>query len=324
MCFTQFLHVLATVWAPADLKTAVKEALSEFKEEKKSKELTFSTCSANSLKAYLTHLRIGLVKGSSLGWPMSTETFTPFVWTGAEEDDTPQAKAHLETQLQKFGVPLRGGLYELYDVHKCKTILSLSDPKTGDLSGGTDLILGPANLYEEGVVQQSCVVFELKTQFAVSQKGFSAFKSQATLELIAANYHSEQMTVVVLSDLYTAAMLFTLQRATGSDFLNVVVYENLTLSQAAQFVATHVTNSCFPSVNYRLGVGTQRALYESEEVLQVFKKARVTPLGDSVVWEHFQEMLSDTAAGTKERAEVIQELYRACDFPQPAWLSMYS
>ena len=232
--------------------------------------------------------------------------------------------AHLEVQLKKFGVPLDEGGYELYDVHASKSILSLEDRKTGVLKGGTDLILGPYGLHELGVVQQSCVAFELKTEAAITKDKIKSFLSQATLELIAANYYSNQTTLVVLTDLSTATTILTLGKVPHTEDLNVVVYEKLTLQQAAQFVARHLADTCAPSVNYRLGAEGFAISKEAVEVLQVFKKARVSPLEDSVVWEHFQEMLEDSAPCTRERAEAINELYRACDYSQPVWLSMYT
>lgn len=296
----------------------------ELKNEQKIVKLTFSSCSDGALREYLARLHVGYVRGNATDLPAAVESFDPFHWVAAKEPDIPNAKEHLQTQLGKFGVQFGSHKYELYDVHSSKTILSLDDPKTGVLKGGTDLILGPEGLHLLGVVQQTCVAFELKTEDAVREKRLKAFLSQATLELIAANYFSNQMTVVVLTDLCTAASILTLRRVPNTDDLNVVVYEDVSLSKAAQFVANHLSLTCVPSVDYRLGVEGFAVAGEAVEVLQVFKRARVSALEDSVVWEHFQEMIHDSAPGTRERAEAINGLYRACDFPQPAWLSMYA
>jgi hypothetical protein len=306
------------------LKATVKEAMVELRDEQKVAELSFSSCSDGALKAYLARLHVGVVRGKLNDLPAAVANFDTFNWVGAEETNTPQSKEHLQAQLGKFGVPLGLNGYELYDVHSSKSLLSLEDRKTGVLKGGTDLILGPEGLHLLGVVQQSCVAFDLKAEDVVRQKGLKPFLPQATLELIATNHYSNQMTVVVLTDLCTAATILKLSRVPNTEYLNVVVYEDVSLSQAAQFVADHLARSCVPDVNYRLGVEGFAVTREAVEVLQVFKRARVSPLEDSVVWEHFQEMIHDSDPGTRERAEAIHELYRACDFPQPAWLSMLS
>ena len=299
----------------------------ELKEEEGVTKLSFSSCSDASLMMFLSLLKVGFKIGVLSGLPAAPENFDPFVWTREEEQDTPLAKQHLEAQLSKFGVHMGVGGYQLYDVHASKSILSLYDSKTGNLSGGTDLILGPWGVGEPGLVQQSCVAVELKTSAAViaqKERKLKAFLSQATLELIASNYYSNQATVVVLTDLYSTSTILKLSKVPHGDDLNIVMYEDLTLNQMAQCVAEHLAHSCVPDADYRLGAANFPLPPENVEVLQAFKRARVTPLGDSVVWEHFNDMLGDCATGTRERAEVINELYRACDFPQPSWINMYT
>jgi hypothetical protein len=320
----RFFSSAAPSLTSTEIVAAVRVALNEAKEEQKISELVFSDCSLGVVKAYLARIHIGFEQGQISELPTNSASFEAFHWNRNEEDDTPRAMAHLKAQLEKFGVPLHTGGYELYDVHKSKTILSLEDKKTGVLKGGTDLILGPSGLHLLGVVQQSCVAFELKTEAVATQHKLKSFLSQATLELIAANYYSNQTTVVVLTDLSTATTILSLSNVPNTEHLKVIVYEDLTLNQAAQFVADHVAKMCVPSADYRLGSDNFGVSREAVEVLQVFKRARVSPLEDSVVWEHFQDMLHDSAPGTRERADAINELYRACDFPQPSWLSMYT
>jgi hypothetical protein len=201
-------------------------------------------------------------------------------------------------------------------VHNWKDILNVEDRKTGKLNGGTDLILGPFGLHVLGVVQQSCVAVELKTEEA-AKDGFGCFTAQATLELIASNYFSNQMTVVVLTDLSSGATIFTLRRY-ENDAISVIIYENLTVSQALSFIASHLTEACVPLRHFVLEQGEKVA----DVTLRTFKKARVSPLEDSVVWEQFQDMLQDSQPGTRGRAEIINQLYRSCDFPPPAFLSV--
>jgi hypothetical protein len=251
--------------------------------------------------------------------PATELEFLPFEWLDQEEKDTSRARAHLEAQLLRFGVQFGPGQYQLYDVHNKKGILNVDDRKTGKLSGGTDLILGPYGLYISSAVQQSCVVVELKTKETVIKKnGFGSFLAQATLELIAANYYSNQMAVVVLTDLCSGATICALKR-NENETISVIIYENLTVSQAAKFIVDHLTEYCVPNKNYNLQTGRRPVDVD----VQAMKQARVSPLEDSVEWEQFQDMLQDCPPCTRERAEVINQLYRSCDFPQPAYLSMF-
>lgn len=312
----------------AVLKATFKEAMQELEAEQKSIGLTFSSCSDGALKAFLARLNVGVEVGDPAGLFDAAITFNPFQWQATEDSDTPRAREHLEEELKRFGIKFGKGGYQLYDVHTKKQLLNLDDRKTGKLSGGTDLILCPHGIHSLGLVQQICVVVELKTEATALAEGLGAYTSQATLELIAANYYSNQMTVVVLTDLKTGASIFTLKRVDdGDDNVNIVVFENLTVSQAAQYVAHHLAQDCVPSKSHRLGAsaGTSSStqLKEADVVLNAYKKARVSPLEDALVWEHFQDMIHDSAPGTRDRAEVINELYRACDFHQPAYLSMY-
>lgn len=260
-----------------ETKEIVKEAYREIQEEQKEEELTFSSCSEGRLKTYLVRLHVGFEVGDNTVLPVPPVEFTPFEWLEGEDKDTPKARDHLEEQLKRFDVGFGRGRYQLYDVHNKKDILKVEDRKTGKLNGGTDLILGPYGLHHLGVVQQSCVAVELKTKDAVEKSGIGSFTAQATLELIASNYYSNQMTMVLLTDLFSGATIFTLRR-NDNDTISVVIYENLTVSQAVKFVADHLTESCVPIKNHNLEQGEKL----SDVALKTFKRARVSPLEDCV------------------------------------------
>lgn len=268
-----------------ETKNACKEAYHEAFEELKREELTFSTCSNQRLRNYLARLHFGLDIGDkSLLVPPDIEV-TPFDWREDEEKDTPRARDHLENELKIFGVKFGRGYYQLYDVHEQISILNLEDRKTGVLKGGTDCILGPYGLHVLGTVQQCCVAVELKTEEAMKNTGISNFTAQAALELIAANYFSNQMTVVLLTDLCSATSIFTLIRD-EMGYISVVIYEDLTVSEGLKFVADHISEHCVPKRRHILEeCDTQK---DGDIILKSFKKARVSPLEDCVGWEHFQ------------------------------------
>jgi hypothetical protein len=248
-------------------------------------------------------------------------SFQPFQWMDAEDRDTPRAISHLEQELKKFGVKFGRGNYKMYDVHSDHTLLSLDDEKMGTpLSGGTDLIIAPFGIAMESVIQNSCVAFEFKTKEAVDKKqGFASFVSEATMELIASNYHSNQLTLVVLTDLCTDnCMLLTFIRETGK--LAIMKYFDVTLDQMAIFVSSHLQQNCFAIRNYSLP-DFDDGIKESESIKKEWKKLRVSNFTSSLQWEHFQEMMDDAPLGSKKRAMVIKEHFRQLDL---SYLSMFS
>ena len=90
------------------------------------------------------------------------------------------------------------------------------------------------------------------------EDGFFSYTAQATLELMAANYYSNQMTVVVLTDLSSGATIFTLRAEEGM-LPSIVLYEKASLEQAAKFIADHLTEACVPIKNHSLDSGTKSA-----------------------------------------------------------------
>ena len=169
--------------------------------------------------------------------------------------------------------------------------------------------------------RNSCVAFEFKTKEAADEQGLQSFLGQATMELIASNYHSAQMTVVVLTDLCTNnCVLLTFTRELEK--LAIMRYSDVTLDQMADFVRSHLEQNCSAHRNYSLPA-VDDGIKESEVVMKAWKRARVSEFTSSIQWEHFQEMM-DAPLGSKERAVVIREHFRHHDLPHSGYLSMFS
>lgn len=206
----------------------------------------------------------------------------------------------------------------MFDVHANKTILSVHDKKTGDLTGGTDIIIAPHGIAEESLVLENCVAIELKTKKRIDDVGIKKFYPQATLELIASGYFSHQLPLVFMTDLCRHAVVLKLvYNATYATFQ--IVRYSLSLEQAASMIANHLSLNCKPVV----GIPYSHHDNPCSEIISAFKKARQSELGDSLVWEHFEEMLAESAPGTRDRALAIKTLFSACDYPEPSYLSMY-
>mmetsp|Transcript_33944 Transcript_33944/g.49304 ORF Transcript_33944/g.49304 Transcript_33944/m.49304 type:complete len:298 (-) Transcript_33944:160-1053(-) len=290
-------------------------------EEKESNTIAFSTVSKNTIRSYLAFIKMAILVEDPPNAVENNVSFEPFQWLDTEEIDTPRAISHLEQELKKFGVLFGRNNYKMYDVHKIDTLLSFQDEKSGSLSGGTDLIIAPYGIAMESVINLSCVAFEFKTNVAVDQKELESFYYEAVMELIATNYHSDQMTLVVLTDLCTNnCILLTLTME--SDKLAILKYSDVTLNQMAIFVHSHLQQNCFPIRSYRLP-DSNEGLKESEIIMKAWKKARVTDITTSLEWEHFQEMLEDAPIGSKERAMIIRDHFRHHGFPESRYLNMF-
>jgi len=305
------------------VKEAVKEALKEAGVVRETETIIFSSVSEGRVSSYLESIRMMVFEADPLDAVEHSATlFQPFQWQDTKERDTSRAVKHLQQELQKFGVLFGRGNYQMYDVHSKRTILNVRDDKTGSLSGGTDLIIAPFGIALDSVKLNSCVAFEFKTKEAVDEQGLQSFLGQATMELIASNYHSAQMTVVVLTDLCTNnCVLLTFTRELEK--LAIMRYSDVTLDQMAIFVRSHLEQNCSAHRNYSLPA-VDDGNKESEIVMKAWKRARVSEFTSSIQWEHFQEMMEDAPLGSKERAIVIREHFRHHDLPHSGYLSMFS
>jgi len=209
--------------------------------------------------------------------------------------------------------------YQMYDVHSKHGILSVRDDKSGSLSGGTDLIIAPYGLDIQSSPRLSCVAFEFKTEEAVVKNGLESFLSQATMELIAANYHSRQMTLVVLTDLSTKSIMLTLTRELNN--IAILKYNDVTLEQMANFVRADLDRNCTSLKGYSLPA-VDEGIRESEVLMKAWKRARVSDFTLSLQWEHFQEMMDDTPLGSKERAVAIRNHFQNVWNPLDTFMSI--
>lgn len=183
---------------------------------------------------------------------------------------------HFQQELEKFGVNFGRDHFKFYDVHSYDQLLNVNDEKSGKLSGGTDLIIGPQGVAMESITKQSFVAVELITSENIEKNGIESFSSQAILELIASCYHSHQMTLVVFTDLASDVLVMTLSRSKhGIEILN---YGDLTLNQMATFIRQHLSTHCSADRTYRLNyLSADVTLTKpSELTMQAFKRRRVS------------------------------------------------
>lgn len=175
-------------------------------------------------------------------------------WRGKNEDD-PEAFAgaceYLKSALIGGGVKFERGHYQLIDVHSARSLLSFEDEKVAKLSGGTDIIITPFAVSSVSYVKELCVLFELKTAHRVEkEQGFLRSEPQALLELLAARCMSHQPNVlVVLTDLFSGAVAYTLNYDSDREVFTVFRYPSLQVSQIAAFVSYFLANFCSPIAN---------------------------------------------------------------------------
>lgn len=305
-------------------KASVKEAEAEREQEKERKTLVISEASFTAVQSYLESLDL-LVLQQDSGTVVATPgvSFEPFVWTGDENACIADAMVHFERELKKFGVRFGRDNFKFYDVHSNHQLLKVNDEKSGKLSGGTDLIIGPYGVAMESIIKQSCVAVELKTYENLQNHGIEAFSCQATLELIASCYHSHQMSLIILTDLTSNVLMLTLSRSENGS-IEILKYSNITLSQMATFISQHLSTHCTPERTYRLNYFTAEIplTKPSELTLQAFKKRRVTPMQFTLAYEQFSSLLEETELGSQERAQVVQNFFHSNNL-HSSYLSMF-
>lgn len=93
------------------------------------------------------------------------------------------------------------------------------------------------------------------------------------MELIASTYHSQQMTLVVLTDLNSSCMMWMLTYE--GDKVNITKYSDVSLDQMVHFVHSHLERNCVPDCNYTLPI-EEEGIKECEVLMKTWKKARVT------------------------------------------------
>jgi len=241
--------------------------------------------------------------------------FSPFAWDGRDEDaGLKDAKNHIETQLGKFGVRIGRGGYKVEDVHTAKTLLNFHDPKVGDIRGGTDVVVVPYKTAKGGISTACCVLFELKTDENVleHENRLRHFENQALLELLSARCLSRQPGIlVVLTDLFSGAILYTIEYRIEYDSFEVVEKET-TLDEMGILVAEFLASKAVPDAGFRPREEDNNL---RDQCCITFKKRKLSH-DVGLAWEQFEEMAEDTAPNSRERAELVAQLFRAMEVPQ--------
>jgi hypothetical protein len=226
--------------------------LKEIDERDKNKsESKVVISSATESKVNRLYEQIGFSVSEGDPYPSSDLQFEPFFWNGRKEDEALEdARAHIESQLKNFKVPLGRGGYKVVDVHTMKNLLDVVDEKIGEISGGTDVIIVPFKTAKAGYRKAISVIFEIKTEVNM-KKGLDQFESQCFVELLAARCVSDQPYVlVVLTDLVSKATLFEIEYE--EMYKGFTVHQaTVTLDQVGTNVANFLTAKAVPDVNFR-------------------------------------------------------------------------
>lgn len=93
-----------------------------------------------------------------------TVSFTAFDWGHREKDAAlPDARNHIENELQKFGVRMGRGGYAVKDVHLNKNLLDMQDENIGAITGGSDIAVVPYKTANFIISACICVLLEVVT-----------------------------------------------------------------------------------------------------------------------------------------------------------------
>eukprot|EP01039_Chlorochromonas_danica_P008343 gene8343-9196_t len=236
--------------------------------------------------------------------PLNAEggaSFERFCWGGRSEDEgLPDARTHIENQLEKFGVHIGRGGYKVLDVHKNKQLLDTAD---ASISRGVS------------------VLWELKTEVDKSEQpdALMQFEPQGCLELLAARCLSDQPGVlVVITDLVSGAVL--LEVAYNQQFAAFDVLEHkLTLDEMGYMVAKFLSETAVPDASFR-PIDEQNP---RDFPVITFKKTKLShDIG--LALEHFNDMAADTEPNSRERAYLVEQLFRSMEVPRMPTIVHYS
>ncbi len=278
--------------------------------------VTMSDATQTKTAAVLNRLGLALtIDDDPVPLASCSASFSPFRWDGrAEDEGLKDARNHIETQLKKFGVPIGRGGYKVEDVHTVKNLLNFHDPKVGDIRGGTDVAVVPYKTAQGGISTACCVLFELKTDEDVlqHQNGLRYFEDQAFFELLSARCLSRQPGIlVVLTDLVSGAMLYTIEYRVEHDSFEVVEKET-DLDKMGIVVANFLAEKAVPDAGFRPREEDNNI---RDQCCIEFKKRKLSH-DAGLAWEQFEEMAEDTAPNSRERAELVAQLFRAMEVPQ--------
>ena len=242
--------------------------------------------------------------------------FTAFNWNErGEKAALPEARDHVEKELKKFGICIgqRGG-YSVEDVHLRNNLLDVKDEKVGVICGGSDIAVVPYKTGSSSINTCICVLFEIKTAENVekSNSGLKLFEPQAQIQLLASRCLSDQRGVmVVLTDLVSGAILYTVEHVANNGQFNVVEQE-VSLDDMGANVATFLTDIAVPDVYYR----PVEAHQDPRDISVIaFKKTKLcNDIG--LALEHFNDMVDDIEPNSRERALVVDQLFRSMEVPQ--------
>eukprot|EP00597_Dinobryon_sp_UTEXLB2267_P013382 CAMPEP_0170105750 /NCGR_PEP_ID=MMETSP0020_2-20130122/4962_1 /TAXON_ID=98059 /ORGANISM="Dinobryon sp., Strain UTEXLB2267" /LENGTH=445 /DNA_ID=CAMNT_0010329941 /DNA_START=13 /DNA_END=1350 /DNA_ORIENTATION=+ len=293
-------------------------------EEKNKKDSIILISSATQSKVATLFQQVGLaVVQGDVPHVEGGAKFEIFPWGGRSEDDgLPDARTHIEIQLKKFGVTIGRGGYKIVDVHKKKDLLNLSDEKIGDIRGGSDFAVVPYKTANFGINLAISVLWELKTYENTVQQtdALMHFESQGLVELLAARCISNQPGVlVVISDLVTGAVLLKIDYNEECDAFEVVEYE-ASLDQMGYMVAQFLSESAVPVAGFRPIEAHQNP--RDMPVIK-FKKTKLSQ-EVGLALEHFNDMVDDTEPNSRERVQLVEQLFRSMDVPYMPSIVHYS
>jgi hypothetical protein len=292
--------------------------------DKTKKDVTVVISSATQTKVDSLFKQVGFHKKVYDG-PVITPSgnFTPFDWGQRDEDTAlPDACNHIEDELKKFGVLIGRGGYAVEDVHLNKNLLNVRDERVGAISGGIDVAIVPYKTAKSGIDTCICVLFAMRTSNNVSKyiDRLKHFEPQAQVELLASRCLSDQPGVlVVLSDLVSGAIIYSIEYDMVHEGFNVVEQE-ATLNEMGAIVAKFLAETAVPDVGYR----PVEARRDPRDIPVIaFKKTKLSH-DVGLALEHFSDMAEDTEPNSRERASLVEQLFRSMEVPRMPTMVLHS
>ena len=274
-----------------------------------------SRASSSAVKSLYKELDMFIEKRTVIATEPITIEFEPFPWGGRKENEGIVAcYGHVHQQFKGFEFPLGPDKFNFVDVHLDNTALDYDmngNLTVGKLVGGTDFVILPAGSPPD-ITMQWCVLFQVKSEDAVRKQktGLHAFLPQAQLEALASRFLSYQpRTMVVLTDFCTGALTLSIVYSEENTNFGVMTHE-VTLSQMAIQVKMFLEQYSKPDAGYN-----PFAFEDDSMTMDVreFKRLKRGHEG-SLALQHFHDMEDSAKPGTKERAQLVYDLFSELGF----------
>lgn len=274
--------------------------------DKKNKETSVVISQASTAMAQKLYQRVGFVTMVADPPVPSGREYANFDWMGEfEVRRTKVARDYLESLLKECIIDFESD-FQLIDKSASRSLLNFVDGNIGTIKGGVNLVITPKGTGDWSLAAELCVAVELKTLAQTSKNGgYGHFEAPALVEFVAANYLSNQPSIlVILTDLNTGGVAFLSYFDRDRDQIVVKQYALTTVDQVVSLISHHLTTAVVKDTAYVPKLNSID--FEAQRRLAMKRKFDDTDMIDALA--RFEDLAEGTADWSRGRAEATWNL----------------